>query len=782
MAGGGSHLRKLKETLKSHGLIGAPQQKKKQRGKTPREYNRVDRSELLKSIERNINQFDKKQNRHKRADFNPKASLGTYGNPTQSKQMDMDARKAAYLEEKSRKNKTGGIRDRRFGENDPTLAPEEKQLERFRKEKMNRASKRSIFNLDDDDDDDDEVHNFTHYGQTLALEDDDFNEDDMMRDESETELSNKKRRLVEERDDEVNDEPERKKTKAEVMKEVIAKSKKYKAARQQLKEDDLEKTQKLDDDLGDLLSSLQPTQKGPVQKPEFTEKDKEYDVLVKELGFDKRAKPSERTKSKEELEQEEAEKLARLEKARLARMNGEDLDDLHGDDLGVDFWEDLADKDDGMDSNDEAELNDKEASGDHTDSKKVSKEETISTDEHNIPYVFPIPSDYKEFNSIFEKYPCSKHPIIIERILTTHKPSLRAGNKEKIGIFTTVLLEHILKFSNRELDKSEDETSVRQSIINKFIELSQEYVELIAKAFKTQLLKTEKRIFNSKPLKKSDLILFSLIGMVFSTSDKEHFVTLGAQLAMGQFLTQIHVTDSSSLLAGLYLCQIFHQYQRISKRYVPEVQLFLQKALFTFITNSDDLDKSLISLPNEFQKSDFKLTPKKLSKKTSKLISLSASYYPKESKKDSKLPARLFYRLIEVIDIFLSHRKESLAFLEITEPLMTYFSVISKQLSSSSIDITEFSDLQNKLTNLRIVSQKARTPLALQKLKPEAIQTKEPKFNMNSNPESKGDLNDEQRELTKLNALIKKAKKSNLREIRSENKFLAATKLEERKR
>lgn len=35
-----------------------------------------------------------------------------------------------------RRNKAGGIVDRRFGENDPTMTPEEKMLERFTKEKQ----------------------------------------------------------------------------------------------------------------------------------------------------------------------------------------------------------------------------------------------------------------------------------------------------------------------------------------------------------------------------------------------------------------------------------------------------------------------------------------------------------------------------------------------------------------------------------------------------------------------------------------------------------------------
>lgn len=58
----------------------------------------------------------------------------------------------------------GGIVDRRFGENDPTMTPEERMLERFTREKQ-RASRGTAFNLEDEDE-------LTHYGQSLSKLDD----------------------------------------------------------------------------------------------------------------------------------------------------------------------------------------------------------------------------------------------------------------------------------------------------------------------------------------------------------------------------------------------------------------------------------------------------------------------------------------------------------------------------------------------------------------------------------------------------------------------------------
>lgn len=52
--------------------------------------------------------------------------------------------------------------------------------------------------------------------------------------------------------------------------------------------------------------------------------DIDYDRFVRELAFDRRSKPTDRTKSPEEIAQDEAVRLRDLEAARVARMNGLD--------------------------------------------------------------------------------------------------------------------------------------------------------------------------------------------------------------------------------------------------------------------------------------------------------------------------------------------------------------------------------------------------------------------------------------------------------------------------
>lgn len=87
------------------------------------------------------------------------------------------------MKERQRRQRAGGVIDRRFGENDPNMDPEEKMLERFAKEKQvscrlhgnllqARTRNSALYNLEDED-------QLTHFGQSLA-EIDDFDQTELL--------------------------------------------------------------------------------------------------------------------------------------------------------------------------------------------------------------------------------------------------------------------------------------------------------------------------------------------------------------------------------------------------------------------------------------------------------------------------------------------------------------------------------------------------------------------------------------------------------------------------
>jgi nucleolar protein 14 len=235
------------------------------------------------------------------------------------------------------------------------MAPEERALQRFAEEKMRKKGGASLFDLEADDDFQEDA--LTHGGQALDLDRDDFDMEGIEGSDDDSDRGGLKRRRPsagsEEDDDEAMsdiegqdpDKPARKKSKAEVMKEVIAKSKMHKYERQKNKEDDEGLREELDNGLQEMLFLLQGVKAPPkadktpadagmnperlamLQSKSREETEREYDVRLRQMAMDKRAAPTTRTKTEEEQAIEEAYRLKELEQSRQRRMQGEESEE-----------------------------------------------------------------------------------------------------------------------------------------------------------------------------------------------------------------------------------------------------------------------------------------------------------------------------------------------------------------------------------------------------------------------------------------------------------------------
>ncbi|KAJ0980144.1 hypothetical protein J5N97_008399 [Dioscorea zingiberensis] len=301
-----------------------------------------------------------------------------------------EKRKKTLLKEYEESGKSSKFIDRRIGEKDDTLQEFDKAILRLQRERQLKLKRSNKFNLPDDDDDDD-AFNQAHSLSAM----DDFEDNISLDDEEEAEeyigLQNgtdSKHIPLHDMNDLsgtlLQDGSENnQKTKKQVMMEIIAKSKYYKAQKAKDKEEDEHLMEKLDEDFRSLAQSealrslTQPSKMnalkallnkdptGKTSKEEKTTVEKEsfkkeqpdaYDKLVKEMLHDIRARPSDRTKTPEEIAQEERERLELLEEERKKRMlatddsgEGSDCSDddeipdmkkrksLSGDDLGDSF-------------------------------------------------------------------------------------------------------------------------------------------------------------------------------------------------------------------------------------------------------------------------------------------------------------------------------------------------------------------------------------------------------------------------------------------------------------
>jgi len=222
--------------------------------------------------------------------------------------------------------------------------------------------KKERYNLDSDDEEDQLTHGGVSLGDAI-----DFAGEDIMSDDEEDHkraMSNADiaamnfggGALAPNEGEEGGEE--RTRTRKEIMEEVIAKSKKFKAERQKAAQEDEAAVSKLDEDWS-TIKNLVKHRSNKGYKKEEDQKEKEaqerfeaqaaalrrggtaalksikstqklvddFDEAAKALAFDAKAKPTDRKKTEEEVAAAEAERLTQLEIERQRRMRGEDAEE-----------------------------------------------------------------------------------------------------------------------------------------------------------------------------------------------------------------------------------------------------------------------------------------------------------------------------------------------------------------------------------------------------------------------------------------------------------------------
>ena len=354
---------------------------------------------------------------------------GDKGNVVKAREAGHTKRKNTLLKEYEASGKSNAFIDRRFGEDDASMTPEERAIGRLARTRLRQIKRGSGYNLNDGSDDDgpdyyddegpitlthggkpiderEEERRSAHAiarGRSLRRNDDDSDDDMNMDaattgalhfgggdddDEFEPTLKRGDHDAPAEADGDTNDaDDERRKTKKEVMDELIDKSKYHKAERAKQRERDEDLLDKLDDEFKEIsgaglfraalskgVGHLKPdgwergkkngakdaakdANKGTssVLEKKMTASAKEalalaavatdarggaikddYDRLTRELVLESRGQATDRMRTNEEVDAAEAAALETAERARLKRMNAVDSDDdgISDDDMG----------------------------------------------------------------------------------------------------------------------------------------------------------------------------------------------------------------------------------------------------------------------------------------------------------------------------------------------------------------------------------------------------------------------------------------------------------------
>jgi nucleolar protein 14 len=405
------------------------------------------------------NPFDKFANSRKKHEILNRKVKGEDRNVGRARAKAIDERKKKLLSDYKSNKKSNKIIDKRFGENDPTISLEEKMFMRFQRDRLKKVRNSSIFNLDSNQDGgsmNGEEEYLTHKGSILGKsisyehttkdwsdEEDSDNEDKMMGGKIHKDVVNKLHfggGLIQKNrgDEEERGERGERKSRLDVLQEIVMKSKYYKMQRKEAKDEQESERKRLDEAFDDLFSSqlveykdkeekrrnkersaddlLKAIRKGrrtdneEGENIEGGEEEDDYDRAMHEMMFEPKVQPSNRTKSAEELALETKEKYEELEKARLkrmkqARLGGRDLEDRKSSSLKRKRDDELDDMDFGKERNakrgnesddEEDEDEDDDDDDDEDDDEEEEEEDSGGEDGEGKDYSLANGSDEDE--------------------------------------------------------------------------------------------------------------------------------------------------------------------------------------------------------------------------------------------------------------------------------------------------------------------------------------------------------------------------------------------------
>ncbi|XP_031569583.1 nucleolar protein 14-like [Actinia tenebrosa] len=485
----------------------------------------------------------------------------------------------------------------------------------------------------------------------------------------------------------------------------------------------------------------------------------------------------------------------------------EDEDDEDDDDEGGNGEDDGGDSDDdnedddeedsGEDLNTDSENDEGEGEQEEKDIKRQTENKTKSSQNaqkaskpkssisKELPFTFRAPQTYKEFKDLISPWPESRHLTIIQRIKACNHPKINPENKAKMETFFTILIGYVAELVEQDppalgtvdkLTKSLFEIS-QFSPINACTCMQNTLKSLHSEYNKLRESKGGKAVFPGL----KTLIYLRLVSLLFPTSDLKHCVCTSAMVFMSQILAQSCVRSLTDVLKGLFLCNLYLECVRLSKRFVPEAINFLCGVLFLASDKSAPVPQVAPPFKANSKWSDLlTLKPEEKSRDVAiKPFVLSEALTPCDSDHRDTLPIRIgaVHLALHLTDQFALLYKDLPSFKEIFDPVLAHLQRIPIQSYPQPVK-----DLQSSLRqSLTTCSDQPRNHLTLHARRPEPLKAFTPKFQEHYEIKSKKAKvgNKKTNEVQKLKYKLKREFKGAVREVRKDSQFLSRQKLQE---
>ncbi|KAB0404193.1 hypothetical protein E2I00_003894, partial [Balaenoptera physalus] len=523
-------------------------------------------------------------------------------------------RTQTLLKEYKERDKSNVFRDKRFGEYNSNISPEEKMMKRFALEQQRQHEKKSIYNLNEDEE-------LTHYGQSLAdiekhndIVDSDSDAEDrgvLSAELTAAHFGGGGGLLHKKTSQQQGEEGEQPKSRRELIEELIAKSKQEKRERQSQREDALELTEKLDQDWKEIQTLL--ARKTPKSESRGGKEKPKAERLRRMLGKeeDEHIKRPKHTSAddlsdgfvldkddRRLLSYKDGKMNVEEEPSGEASSSESEEEEGKGSSAGDPEESDGPDGPSGL----ESDVESKDGSERTQEERRPNPGERSTADDREaaraeLPYTFAAPKSYEELKSLLSGRSMEEQLLVVERIQKCNHPSLAVGNKAKLEKLFGFLLEYVGDLATSD---PPDLGGIDKLVVQLY-NLCQMFPEAASSAVKFVLRDamhdmegmvetTGRAAFPGLDV----LIYLKIAGILFPTSDFWHPVVTPALLCLSQLLTKCPVQSLQDVVKGLFVCCVFLDYVSLSQRFIPELINFLVGILYIATPNKQSQGYTLV--------------------------------------------------------------------------------------------------------------------------------------------------------------------------------------------
>lgn len=540
-----------------------------------------------------------------------------------------------------------------------------------------------------------------------------------------------------------------------------------------------------DDELDDFQAEQEEDFQG--EEGEDSEEEGEEEEEFGEDAFDEDESEEEDEEDEEELEDDE-----------------EDGDDDEEADQESDV--ELEDGDDDEEEEEEEQAKRSRRQSRSSSSVVVSVPTNGSSAYQDMPHILPCPQSLVELDELIASYcPGSswgeKAPALrelVSRILTFHSPRLPGEtgqtNKQKLGKFLPVLYKHFMRLGDVMAQKEADAgvvdllndlTASMHGLVADLPEArSVNITTRLVRDLQSQWQKAISRFAQGESAScfpsLGVLLVFPLLGQLYSSSDLKHDLLDPVKLLMAQMLTQCKIEQVEDVFKGLLLCATLLDYSADSKKVLPEVNTFIAQTLLLF---APSLAQQTVFSSTSFHEGLRVLRSNVVEHGEAEGTVQWAMFGP-DASDSSKAAVMVLQTLFALAETILERYGNLSAFPELSCGLYESLRLLrphSKPALSTSWQQRTLALLE-RFTNKRNEIKLERSPLQWRPPVKLCVESKTPRYEVQYVFRKDRDTDKDRIKLKQLTRELKREKKAAMRELRRDSAFLDNERFQEKMR